>query len=236
MNTPKKRQIVTHILSAWLLLAALFPFRIGASTLTLAWDPNIEYDLAGYKIYYGTQSGDYDSAIDVGYVTQYTVTGLVHETQYYLALTAYDTSYNESEFSEEVSGLSNPEQPTSNPLYKVIDSEEGYSEWGCFIATAAYGSYLHPHVKILRDFRDEFLISNFLGRKFVHLYYKCGPHIANRIGKHGFLRFLTRQALLPIIGIKLLSPKITVLKNYFFYNAASSSFSPLHSFYLSQTS
>ncbi len=209
MNAPRKRQIVISILSASLLLAALFPTRLAASTLTLAWDPNKESDLAGYKIYYGTRSGYYDSAIDAGYVTQYTVTGLVAETQYYLVLTAYDIFYNESEFSDEVSGLSNPEQSTLSPSYMVIESEEESSEWGCFIATAAYGSFLNPHVKILRDFRDEFLISNFLGRKFVHLYYQYGPFIANHIEKYGSLRFLTRQALLPLIGVSSFSLKIT---------------------------
>jgi hypothetical protein len=208
MDVTRNRQTVTHVLLASLLLLALFPAHLAASSLTLAWDPNAEPDLAGYKVYYGTQSGDYDSVIDVGDVIQYAIGSLEPETRYYLALTAYDTSWNESDFSWEVSAITgdDPPPPVQN------DSEDWNAEMGCFIATAAYGSYLNPHVKILRNFRDEFLISNSLGRKFVHLYYQYGPRIAKHVEKYDFLRFLTRQALLPLIGMSSLlnkSNKIT---------------------------
>jgi len=42
---------------------------------------------------------------------------------------------------------------------------------GCFIATAAYGSSLESHVKVLRQFRDRFLLTNYLGKVFIDLYY-----------------------------------------------------------------
>jgi len=204
MNPFRKTQIVTCILLVSLALLALFPSRLAASVLTLAWSPNTEYDLAGYKVYYGTRSRDYDAAIDVGDVSQYTVRGLEPETRYYLALTAYDTWGNESDFSGEVSDVSNPDPP---PIQ--TDSEDWYAEWGCFIATAAYGSYLNTHVKILRDFRDELLAPNSLGRKCVRLYYQYSPRVASHIEKYGSLRFLTRQALLPLIGMSSLSLKTT---------------------------
>ena len=68
MNPLGKKKTVTFIFSALLFLfvvAVLFPAHLAASTLTLAWDPNTEEDLAGYKIYYGTRPGDYDFVIDV---------------------------------------------------------------------------------------------------------------------------------------------------------------------------
>ena len=81
----------------------------GTETAALSWDaPTTNTDgtdladLAGYKIYYGTSSGTYDSFIDVAKVTTYTVTELTPAT-YYFAVTAYDEAGNESAYSNEVS-------------------------------------------------------------------------------------------------------------------------------------
>jgi hypothetical protein len=109
MKMYRKRQIVTFMLSASLLVLLLSPAHLAASTLTLAWDPNTEPDLNGYIIYYGTQSASYDFVIDVGNVTRYAVTGLDPETRYYFALTAYDNTANESDFSWEVSAMTGGE-------------------------------------------------------------------------------------------------------------------------------
>jgi len=58
---------------------------------TLSWNPNLEPDLAGYKIYYDTDSSyPYRYSIDVGNVTNYTLTGLPSDF-YYFTVTAYDT-------------------------------------------------------------------------------------------------------------------------------------------------
>ncbi|MEK6726607.1 MAG: CFI-box-CTERM domain-containing protein [Deltaproteobacteria bacterium] len=51
-------------------------------------------------------------------------------------------------------------------------------EGGCFIATVAYGSYLDPHVEVLREFRDNYLITNAPGRAFIEIYYQISPPIA----------------------------------------------------------
>jgi len=75
----------------------------------------------------------------------------------------------------------------------------------CFIATAAYGSYMEPHVKILRDFRDRFLITTIAGRAFVGLYYTYSPPVADFIAGHDTLRAPMRWALLPLVGVAWLA-------------------------------
>ena len=70
---------------------------------------------------------------------------------------------------------------------------------GCFIATAAYGSYLHPKVAELRAFRDRYLMTNAPGRLFVSLYYRLSPPIANVIAQHEWMKAVVRVALLPLI-------------------------------------
>jgi PKD repeat protein len=72
------------------------------ATVTLAWDPNTEDDLAGYKIHYGTASGEYSYIEDVGNITQYTLADLDDGVTYYLAATAYDHAGNESAYSVEL--------------------------------------------------------------------------------------------------------------------------------------
>jgi hypothetical protein len=94
-----------HAFGFIFLLTLIFTFHtttIYSAQVTLTWDLNSESDLAGYKIYQGNSSGNYDTNIDVGYQTSYTISGLVYGNAYYFAATAYDFSGNESGYSAEV--------------------------------------------------------------------------------------------------------------------------------------
>jgi hypothetical protein len=75
----------------------------------------------------------------------------------------------------------------------------GINIFDCFVATAAYGSYLEPEVVLLRDFRDQDLLTNAPGRAFVAWYYRNSPPIAEWIAKRRWARALTRWALTPIV-------------------------------------
>jgi len=69
----------------------------------ISWNDNIEEDLAGYKVHYGTRSGEYTYAIDVGNFTSVDIGEFIPGMTYYFVVTAYDTSGNESGPSKEVS-------------------------------------------------------------------------------------------------------------------------------------
>jgi hypothetical protein len=71
---------------------------------------------------------------------------------------------------------------------------------GCFIATAAFGSYENRWVYVLRDFRDQVLLEHDSGRSFVDWYYAHSPRAAAWIAGHGWARGLTRLALVPAIA------------------------------------
>ena len=74
-------------------------------TINLAWDPNTDPDLAGYKVYYGTTPRTYGPGIDVGNMTTFALTGLIKGQRYFIVVKAYNASKQESDFSDEVSGI-----------------------------------------------------------------------------------------------------------------------------------
>jgi hypothetical protein len=104
----------------------------------------------------------------------------------------------------------NENSNTGNPGYNIPVSNSG-GGGGCFIATAAYGSLMAPHVKILRNFRDRFLTNNILGKSFVNLYYQYSPPLASFIAKHDNLRLIVRMTLFPIVGISWVALKLGIL-------------------------
>ena len=72
----------------------------------------------------------------------------------------------------------------------------------CFIATAAYGTPLHEDIDILRDFRDEYLMPNPIGRTFVKNYYTTSPLIADVIRENKGLMIVVREGLVkPLVYI-----------------------------------
>ncbi len=75
------------------------------------------------------------------------------------------------------------------------------SEGGCFIATALYGSRLSKEISILREFRDQFLLPNNLGKKTVDLYYRYSPLLARFISQSERVKSMVRILIYPLFGL-----------------------------------
>ena len=115
-----------------------------------------------------------------------------------------NTFYNFDRWTGDVGTIANANAAattiTINGDYSITAEFKGF--WECFIATAAYGSDTAKEIDILREFRDTVLLPNSLGAKFVSLYYKISPPIANFISQHEVLRTAVRVGFVdPIVKI-----------------------------------
>lgn len=128
----------------------------------------------------------------------------INSDELYFAATAVDNYGSESDYSNEVSSLSG-NMSGSGP-------ESGNDGGECFIATAAYGSYMEAHVMILRKFRDRFMLTHPAGRTLIRLYYTCSPPFAYFIAEHQALRAVTRWVLLPLVGVSWVTLQLDPFK------------------------
>lgn len=85
-----------------LLLLLLSTSTAYPAQVSLAWDESASPTLAGYKLYYGNSSRNYDAVIDVGRQNTYSLSNLEASKIYFLAVTAYDRYGIESDFSQEL--------------------------------------------------------------------------------------------------------------------------------------
>jgi len=82
------------------------------ATIDVQWSANTEADLAGYKMYRGSTSGIYTTSQDVGITPSGTFAN-VDDGTWFIAVTAYDTSGNESGYSNEVIAVIDTASPGS---------------------------------------------------------------------------------------------------------------------------
>jgi hypothetical protein len=113
--------------------AALFltgsAFAAGTNSVSLAWDPNPEPDVAGYRLQYGLTPGDYPNVIDAGKTTSATANGLNQGTSYYFTVVAYNSAGQASAPSSEVS-YTVPGTPNTAPSadsFSLTVAEDGQS-------------------------------------------------------------------------------------------------------------
>jgi len=188
---------------------------------------------------------DADKSITANFIRQYTLTiaagtggttdpeprAYTYDDGTEVSITAVpDSGYEFTGWGGDASGTTNPITITMNSdksitaNFRSIPEEEEREEekkGSCFIATATYGSPLHPYVEVLRELRDEYLMPNKLGRSLVGLYYKYSPFVADLISKHKALKVAVHINLLPMIAFSYLmvnfGPIITVFTCVFIF-------------------
>lgn len=186
-----------NALSALYHVAPQTPGSLAASVspsgaITFTWTDS-SLNESGFRIERKTDGGTY-ALISTAYKnsTTYSDTGLSAATTYCYRIASFNDGGN-SDYSNEVCATT----PGSGG--------GGSGGGGCFIATAAFGSPLEPHVQILRDFRDRYLLRHEAGKRFVGAYYRISPPLAGIISKSDTLRSIVRWCLMPCVGAAYLT-------------------------------
>ncbi len=164
---------------------------LDSTTITFNWDSPTS--ATGYDLIVGTNGPGSDNIRSSSTTTNTSlaVSGLPSDgSTVYVRLTTLSSSgsaFNDYTYTSVDEGSS-----TTPPTTGIE---------GCFIATAAYGSYEHDYLYILRNFRDEILLSFAAGQWFVEQYYNYSPPIAKWIANHNTVKVTTQIALWPVIGL-----------------------------------
>lgn len=143
---------------------------LGAGSVLISWEPNLETDLAGYKVYWGNFTGySFANSIDAGNVTSYILSGVsINDT---IGVTAYDTQANgvrdqfdgnESWFTYAITGLQIGINELSSELNAKIFPNPFNNEF-----TILFSEELREPVKIE--------ILNALGQRMIY-----SPSVQNR--------------------------------------------------------
>jgi hypothetical protein len=119
-----------------------------------------------------------------GAIQELEVPNLLFETEYVVAIRAYDDCRNTG--------------PITTLRFTTLPRGVGEVD-ACFIATAAYGSAMARDVELLRRFRDQALRRTVLGELAVEAYYTFGPALSGVIGESELLRATARGFLAPLV-------------------------------------
>lgn len=88
-------------------------------SVTIAWDPNPETDVVGYRVHYGMESGAYTNVIDVGPATTFEITGLIENQSYFCSVTAYNAFGMDSDFADELAVIYSVEPPIVEQEFRI---------------------------------------------------------------------------------------------------------------------
>jgi len=141
------------LLILFFMLASMFyQTALAANIIRLAWDPNQEEDLSGYKLYYGLYPWSFGEPIKVGKKNSYILKNLVKGQRYYIALTAYDWGKHESFFSNQVNDIAH-DAMYGNWIFDISGGDKG----GCII-------FFDDSNNILQGYLQGYGVSKILGQ------------------------------------------------------------------------
>lgn len=143
----------------------------------------------------GFQIRPYDATFGI---TDNTVTGLTNYANYCLLMGNINKAQNIYKFNNQTYSTGDVCGQPSEVIGMLTDKS-------CFISTAAFGSDMADQVQLLRQFRNEFLLTNSYGKIFVKTYYKLSPPVAHFIEHSEVLKAMTRTALYPFIAMAWLA-------------------------------
>jgi uncharacterized repeat protein (TIGR02543 family) len=130
---------------------------------------------------------------------------------------AADTGYQFVEWTGDVGTIDDVNADTTTITmeddYSITANFEeeagGPGPGGCFIATAAYGTPMAEEIQVLREFRDEYLLTNPVGKGLVDLYYRGSPPVAEFITEHPGLKPIVRAGLVPAVVMSAVAVNTT---------------------------
>lgn len=129
-HSTSRRRVLVFALScaAWIpaiLQAAVFP----SNSAALEWVPNPEPDVAGYRVYIGSASGNYDSVIDVVGATRASLPQVPLGSTIYLAVSAYNSAGLESAPSTELVVIADVPKPAAATSFTMSSPGQGQIQW-----------------------------------------------------------------------------------------------------------
>jgi hypothetical protein len=151
MYNHKKMKLEIVLLGVLILIIGFQ--KLYSAQVNMSWNANTETDLAGYKIYVGQTSRNYDRTVDVGNLTTYILDGVTEMVEVFFTLTAYDSAGNESDYSDEISGVVGDLTPPQIVQISPISLTEIRFEFDKILdlnsATNANNYSISPNVSII---------------------------------------------------------------------------------------
>lgn len=112
-----------------------------------------------------------------------------------------NSNSNSDSGSQDSGEGSNASSDGSNASSDGSNSSSDGSNSGCFIATMAYGSYTAPEVMKFRQYRDQHLSKNQIGKRFIAWYYTYSPQFVAKYSNKKWAHILVKTALTPLLCI-----------------------------------